>query len=105
MTMNHDGQGDGSRGRRASPSLFFFYASRRRHTRFDCDWSSDVCSSDLWVLEDGKEMVGKLLDHLLAAAELGGLVEVREIRELVGVCQRGDDLLVNLVAEDRKSVV
>src|SRR2546430_13444258 len=22
-------------------------ASRRRHTRFDCDWSSDVCSSDL----------------------------------------------------------
>src|SRR2546430_13023150 len=27
-------------------SLFFF-SSRRRHTRFDCDWSSDVCSSDL----------------------------------------------------------
>src|SRR5256886_13723488 len=26
---------------------FFFFASRRRHTRFDCDWSSDVCSSDL----------------------------------------------------------
>src|SRR2546430_6836236 len=27
--------------------LFFFFSSRRRHTRFDCDWSSDVCSSDL----------------------------------------------------------
>src|SRR5256886_9421303 len=26
----------------------FFFSSRRRHTRFDCDWSSDVCSSDLW---------------------------------------------------------
>src|SRR5438270_7153968 len=25
----------------------FFFSSRRRHTRFDCDWSSDVCSSDL----------------------------------------------------------
>src|SRR5256886_8520316 len=25
----------------------FFVSSRRRHTRFDCDWSSDVCSSDL----------------------------------------------------------
>src|SRR5260370_30324786 len=25
----------------------FFYSSRRRHTRFKCDWSSDVCSSDL----------------------------------------------------------
>src|SRR2546430_415678 len=26
--------------------FFFFFSSRRRHTRFDCDWSSDVCSSD-----------------------------------------------------------
>src|SRR2546430_6575296 len=30
-------------------SLLFFFSSRRRHTRFDCDWSSDVCSSDLHV--------------------------------------------------------
>src|SRR2546430_696163 len=31
---------------------FFFFSSRRRHTRFDCDWSSDVCSSDLrWTPE------------------------------------------------------
>src|SRR5256886_5877714 len=29
--------------------FFFFFSSRRRHTRFDCDWSSDVCSSDLIV--------------------------------------------------------
>src|SRR5688572_30579243 len=27
--------------------FYFFFSSRRRHTRFDCDWSSDVCSSDL----------------------------------------------------------
>src|SRR6266478_7395068 len=27
--------------------FFFFFSSRRRHTSFDCDWSSDVCSSDL----------------------------------------------------------
>src|SRR5206468_5407959 len=26
----------------------FFFSSRRRHTRSDRDWSSDVCSSDLW---------------------------------------------------------
>src|SRR2546430_4188739 len=31
----------------ASTSALFFFSSRRRHTRFDCDWSSDVCSSDL----------------------------------------------------------
>src|SRR5206468_6861914 len=28
--------------------LCFFFSSRRRHTRSDRDWSSDVCSSDLW---------------------------------------------------------
>src|SRR5256886_8241444 len=27
-------------------TVCFFFSSRRRHTRFDCDWSSDVCSSD-----------------------------------------------------------
>src|SRR2546421_7102796 len=28
--------------------IFFFFSSRRRHTRSDRDWSSDVCSSDLY---------------------------------------------------------
>src|SRR5580698_8183866 len=27
--------------------ILFFFSSRRRHTRLTCDWSSDVCSSDL----------------------------------------------------------
>src|SRR5690242_21205569 len=30
--------------------FFFFFSSRRRHTRLTCDWSSDVCSSDLGQL-------------------------------------------------------
>src|SRR5438270_13949895 len=30
--------------------ILFFFSSRRRHTRFDCDWSSDVCSSDLLLV-------------------------------------------------------
>src|SRR5690349_23054561 len=29
--------------------FFFFFSSRRRHTRSLRDWSSDVCSSDLWM--------------------------------------------------------
>src|SRR5690606_39558974 len=29
--------------------IFFFFSSRRRHTRFSRDWSSDVCSSDLEI--------------------------------------------------------
>src|SRR5256886_8487995 len=32
---------------RMTAVVLFFFSSRRRHTRFDCDWSSDVCSSDL----------------------------------------------------------
>src|SRR2546427_3601318 len=37
----------GRRGVADRVGAFFFFSSRRRHTRFDCDWSSDVCSSDL----------------------------------------------------------
>src|SRR5690606_40880624 len=34
--------------------VFFFFSSRRRHTRFSRDWSSDVCSSDLrWFVLRG----------------------------------------------------
>src|SRR6266480_6287549 len=35
--------------------FFFFFSSRRRHTRLTCDWSSDVCSSDL--MESGAILV------------------------------------------------
>src|SRR5439155_8517826 len=31
--------------------FFFFFSSRRRHTRWPRDWSSDVCSSDLFLFE------------------------------------------------------
>ena len=34
-------------------SRVFFFSSRRRHTRLQGDWSSDVCSSDLNYLEMG----------------------------------------------------
>src|SRR2546430_6234893 len=50
--------------------ISFFFSSRRRHTRFDCDWSSDVCSSDLL------ERVGN--GYILSAARFGDtLVAVR----------------------------
>src|SRR5260370_9643524 len=45
--------------------FFFFFSSRRRHTRFKCDWSSDVCSSDL---PDGL-IVGYVEADDLAAAQ------------------------------------
>src|SRR5699024_11858503 len=33
---------------------FFFFSSRRRHTRSKRDWSSDVCSSDLMLVWNGE---------------------------------------------------
>src|SRR6267143_1682830 len=33
--------------------MFCFFSSRRRHTRWNCDWSSDVCSSDLFGAGQG----------------------------------------------------
>src|SRR5438309_7352692 len=43
----------------------FFFSSRRRHTRWNCDWSSDVCSSDL--RDGGKRKAGgtrAVMDHI-----------------------------------------
>src|SRR3712207_1589914 len=45
--------------------LFFFFSSRRRHTRYWRDWSSDVCSSDLnWNLQLHARYFGKQYANL-----------------------------------------
>src|SRR5438034_2223433 len=49
--------------------FFFFFSSRRRHTRSLCDWSSDVCSSDLG---HGR----MLMDHVLNEFRRRGFAEV-----------------------------
>src|SRR5438067_7298472 len=51
---------------------FFFFSSRRRHTRSKRDWSSDVCSSDLSIARagatgNGRDPRGQLLDAPAAA--------------------------------------
>src|SRR5690606_40825424 len=43
---------------------FFFFSSRRRHTRFSRDWSSDVCSSDL----DPSEALRAIAEHHVTKA-------------------------------------
>src|SRR5690606_40043709 len=40
-----------------SKEIIFFFSSRRRHTRFSRDWSSDVCSSDLEQFRVGLSLV------------------------------------------------
>src|SRR5260221_4287414 len=37
-------------------SSLFFFSSRRRHTRSLCDWSSDVCSSDLYLFPEARSL-------------------------------------------------
>src|SRR5256886_7257942 len=52
---------------RLSKDCIFFFSSRRRHTRFDCDWSSDVCSSDLPGVSEGSEERGQAEEVITVA--------------------------------------
>src|SRR5438477_7968109 len=71
--------------------FFFFFSSRRRHTRLTCDWSSDVCSSDLpvWgVLEYLSLFVIVLIHefgHALACRQVGGVANRIVLWPLGGV--------------------
>src|SRR5207302_5111653 len=52
----------------------FFFSSRRRHTRFSRDWSSDVCSSDLGLAGfEGRASVRTWLYHVATSRCLDAL--------------------------------
>src|SRR5688572_31001959 len=83
----------------------FFFSSRRRHTRFDCDWSSDVCSSDLDDLPPAGRDVG---NPIVAVRSDGSLKHHAAILELRADLDRAsvvgpqtEDAAAN--ARDRKS--
>src|SRR5256884_4838119 len=79
----------------------FFFSSRRRHTRCSRDWSSDVCSSDLFVIVDGA------MNDLLRPSLYGAIHPItkltrdtaernakRQRADVVGpVCETGDCFL------------
>src|SRR2546430_9597998 len=68
----------------------FFFSSRRRHTRFDCDWSSDVCSSDLGtdvrVIRRVAEGEGQILTHVVMLLWLVTLAAMLAAALAVGAC-------------------
>src|SRR5207253_6164650 len=47
---------------------FFFFSSRRRHTRWPRDWSSDVCSSDLSIIYGAGDELVSMLARLVRRA-------------------------------------
>src|SRR6267143_2856426 len=75
--------------------MFFFFSSRRRHTRWNCDWSSDVCSSDLDRFAKGakvhmraprdedlpalRELIDAYADALFASEQPEAAVSVRAL--------------------------
>src|SRR5205085_7750429 len=61
--------------------VLFFFSSRRRHTRFDCDWSSDVCSSDLSPILD--QLPQSQIDYMRSRIPMGRLGHAEESAALV----------------------
>src|SRR5688500_20027055 len=67
--------------------MFFFFASRRRHTSLQGDWSSDVCSSDL--------RFGRQLTDILRAVGRVAELELGDVEPTLHPIE-----LVNVLAED-----
>src|SRR6266480_5588261 len=79
--------------------VFFFLSSRRRHTRLTCDWSADVCSSDLFRGEGDRGLIAVMT---VGDVELGPAGERRELaRGRPGHAPHADADAVELGARHR----
>src|SRR5260370_24641957 len=82
----------------------FFFSSRRRHTRFKCDWSSDVCSSDLVEKLIGADNVKKVAEA--CGAKTGDLVVAvsakEEIKGTEAAALIAGQLRLQLRSEERR---
>src|SRR3712207_8931645 len=70
--------------------MFFFFSSRRRHTRYWRDWSSDVCSSDL--TDNVNSMAGGLTDQVRNIAEVTTAVARGDLSKKITVDVKGEIL-------------
>src|SRR3989475_6819696 len=95
-------------------AVFFFFSSRRRHTRFDCDWSSDVCSSDLVLSMRRSASVAvatavskpKLRSQLAMSLSmvLGTPTQVSRSEEHTSELQSQSNLVCRLLLEKKKRI-
>src|ERR1039458_10790523 len=65
MTLGASRDRECSRGLVSLPLMSLFCSSRRRHTRCLSDWSSDVCSSDLYALQFARDMEPRLAEKFV----------------------------------------
>src|SRR2546429_1803656 len=91
---------------RLSHDDFFFFSSRRRHTRCSRDWSSDVCSSDLVqnrMLNAAHILIHRLpLLHLLLVPCLLCIVRVGIAQEVPGRVNEGVHRISFARSEERR---
>src|SRR5689334_24703037 len=85
--------------------MYFFFSSRRRHTRWNCDWSSDVCSSDLLSkasiltqirmkeVEPEMNRIKKEYnnDRQVQAVKIMELYKTKKIRPFAGILLRSEE--------------
>src|SRR5256886_2634197 len=102
-------------------ALLCFLSSRRRHTRFDCDWSSDVCSSDLAqaIFREGlrnvtaganpmglkrgiEAAVGAVTEELKKLSK--STKDKKEIAQVATIASNNDKTIGNLIAEAMEKV-
>src|SRR5690349_23562701 len=88
----------------ASILLYFFFSSRRRHTRSLRDWSSDVCSSDLWKRSTAPSARRRRRTGSDATAAAGAPrgVPRRRSEEHTSELQSRRDLVCRLLLEKKK---
>src|SRR5256885_3552148 len=103
----------------STDSILFFFSSRRRHTRLQGDWSSDVCSSDLHnfgilaesrglrlsavdtrcVVRSDEALLRRILQNFLSNA----IRYTRQGRIVIGCRRQGQQLRIEVHDQDRKS--
>src|SRR3712207_6848026 len=79
----------------------FFFSSRRRHTRYWRDWSSDVCSSDLRLFSELTYDEQAFRNLLVHGSQLSGALAERspDISALVGNLNR---MMTTIRSEERR---
>src|SRR5438034_3099776 len=84
---------------------FFFFSSRRRHTRSLCDWSSDVCSSDLsnrCAVRARLSVASAALKWKSSAASARAWQSLSRSEEHTSELQSHSDLVCRLLLEKKK---